>query len=832
MGIWLFRRKSRWKRSRANTTEFDDSRGRAAELPRSQTAPDAVMAVIFPPTLERQGTKKQRAEPNKLRRRPRAYSFSPGRDDSIQVGRSKSTRNKREAGNTLPMTQGGDYRVANKASGGKLNITGLNAADEEIMRRVPTLHNKRDGDHLPRKKSSKKQRRDDPQREAEIRAMSNFVPVRPAAEDWMAGRPMKKESKRVKTGLAFGLRGSKEWEKRSSNISLPAADSIDSALSSDSDYISFRVSALEALAPRPTLRYTAHPRGTPEGTGLVRRSSQQRRATAPIPEATLKAHKRVANLADDLDASDLRELMERDQRRRDRKRQRDQERIEQRLARRAEKQKAADAEAQRQGRDSPPNLERGVLGREPLGLGVDPTSAVVTSSRIRHSHTAEPQEDQEKGNVSQAESLPAPLAAFHRVDSIPLQTPQPAVEPMESVPPLASPRSRSSFLRLKRSKSPLESETRTEHTESLRKGSESSSSRGPLSWASFFRWSNKNKRNSAGPSSFSNTSRDSMQTAQAPTPVTFVPRRLSTGVPKRTMSRFREDLPELPMSPPDSRIQSPEADPIPPIIESSPDTVEAEESPILASLAPGERYDTPVSEQQSLEAMRETPSTFSHPDEPEVSPVPQAMSLASIDSEASWFSGGGMSRKRKSSGIMQQRHGSHSQLARHTPDSERVLEHDNEHEDMSITEDDYMSRLAPAPVHGDRPGWNRKSTGEARPSSDWEEEAAPHWGNVNQQHPTVVHSHAIDKMKSREGLLNTFTEGEGSPDPRKPRIDDSDDGEAAGEGSSGLQRATSINLGKNARRISAGSARLLSITTPRSSVDTRRTSQILKGDGV
>lgn len=821
MGIWLFRRKSRWKRSRANTADFEDSRGRG-ELPRSQTAPDAVMAVIFPPTLERQPTKNKRSEPNKLRRRPRAYSFSPGRDDSIQVGRSKSTRNKRDAGTPLPTTQGASS-----------NNTGLSAADEEIMRRVPTLHNKRDGDHLPRKKSSKKQRRDDPQREAEIKAMSNFVPVRPAAEDWMAGRPMKKESRRVKTGLAFGFRGSKEWEKRSSDISLPAAESIDSGLSTDSDYISFRVSALEALAPRPTLRCTTHPRGTPEGTGLIRRPSQQqqqRKAAAPIPEATLKAHKRVANLADDLDASDLRELMERDQRRRDRKRQRDQERIEQRLARRAEKQKAVDAEAQRQGRDSPPNLERGVLGRESVGLGVDPTSAVVTSSRIRHSHVAEPQDNRNDSPVRRVDAPPAPLAAFHRVDSIPLQTPQPAAQAMETVPPLASPRSRSSFLRLKRSKSPMGSETRTEHTESLRKGSETSSSRGPLSWTSFFRWTHRNRRNSAGPSSFSNTSRDSMQTAQVPTPVTFVPRRLSTGVPKRTMSRFREDLPELPLSPPDSRIQSPEADPIPPILENSPDNIHVDEGPILPPSAPGERFDTPVSEHRSLEAMRETPSTFSHPDEPGVSPEPQAMSLASIDSEASWFSGGGATaKKRKSSGILRQRQGSQSYLPRHTPDSERLEEIDNEHEEMSITEDDYMSRLAPAPFHGERPPWNRKSTGEARPSSDWEEETAPHWGNVNQQHPTVVHSHAVDRMKSREGLLNAFRGDGGSPGPQGVQGDDSDDGGIVGEGSTGLQRATSINLPKNARRISAGSARLLSIGTPRSSFDTRRASQILKG---
>ncbi|KAK0726628.1 hypothetical protein B0T21DRAFT_293491 [Apiosordaria backusii] len=827
---WLFRRKSRWKRAHPNESDVEQSRGRAESglPPRTQTFPDAMTLSAFPSMSERQGIKKQRTEPKKLQRRARTYSFSPGRDDSIQVGRSKSTRNKRGAGASLPTASG----VANDGSGAQFDV-GLGAANREILWRVPTLHNKRDGDHLPRKKSSKKQKREiDHRREAEIKAMSSFVPVRPAAEDWMAGRPMKKESRRIKSGLGF-VRGS-DWEKRnrSSEISLPAPESIDSALSSDSDFMSFRVSALEALAPRPTLRCTTHPRFGSEGTGLVRKASQrqheQRKSPPNIPEATLKAHKRVANLADDLNASDLRELMERDQRRRERKRQLEQEKIEARLARRAEKQRAAEAAAQQQGRESPPNLERGVLGREIPDLGANATSAVVTSTRIRDSQSqlqeAQPElPNNDHDDVINTDSRVPPLAAFHRVDSIPLQTPELNQEPKEEpLPQLASPRSRSSFLhaRLRRSKSPLGSETRTEHTESLKKGSETTSSRGPLSWALFFRWG-KNKRHSAEPSSFSNTSRDSMQTAQIPTPSpNFIPRRVSSGVPKRTMSRFREDLPESPMSPPDSRIQSPEVDVIPPIVETSPDLPQPDEEPDQLPTPPAERYDTPMTDPRSLEDMRDTPSTVNHPDEPAgVSPEPQAMSLASIDSEASWFSGGGIVRKRKSSSVIKR--GSHAQLQRYTPESDsgRLQEHDHANEEMAITEDDYLARLTP--LQSERPGWNRKSTGEARPSSDWEEEA--HWGSVGQQ-PTLVHSHTVGRMKSREGLLNNF--GEEAASIHEAEVVGA---ESPVDDGNGLQRATSINLGKgHARRISAGSARLLSITTPRSSVDGRRTSLTLK----
>jgi hypothetical protein len=696
----------------------------------------------------------------------------------------------------------------------------VDAVRDEMLWRVPTLHSKRDGDHLPRKMSSKKRRKNDQQREAEIKAMSNFVPLRPATEDWMVGRPMKKETRKVKTGFGGGMRGP-DFDRfnRSSDISLPLPESIDSAFSSDSDYISYRVSALEALAPRPTLRYITHPRLGPsarDDAGVVRRPSQQRtRLAEPIPEATLRAHKRVDNLADDLSASDLRELMERDERRRARKIQSEQEKLERRIARRAEKQKGVEAEAAKHGRESPPNLERGILGREDAGLGLDPASAIITPSKIRHSDDQLEERDETGGagdpEAARYDDQLGPLAAFRRIDSNTLQPPE---APSEAKPPqaptLISPASKSSFRRkLSRSKSPQESESRTEQSVPSPFGPEGGTGKGPRSWTSFFRWSNRNKRNSGGPSSFSNTSRDSMQTTPAPTPPgNFIPRHVSSGVPKRTMSRFREDLPELPISPPASRMQSPDAEGIYAIIKTPVGPRNIVEEALPSPLTFRERHDTPISAQASVEAMRQTPSTFSHPDEPGVSPEPP-MSLASIDSEGSWFSGK-RARKRKSSGILG--HAPGLQLPRQTPesDSERCPEHANANDDMDITDDEYLSRLAPP--HGDRPAWNRQSTGEARPSSDWGEEEA-HWGSVSRQ-PTVVRSRAADRVKSSVGMLNSFGE------PTEGTIEhvDQDDNSDGSDGM-GLQRATSIDYGKaHARRISAGSARLLSIS-PRSSVD-------------
>ncbi|KAK0636653.1 hypothetical protein B0T17DRAFT_504079 [Bombardia bombarda] len=801
MAPWPFRRKSRRKRPStlpAVKPGETSSRGRAADthlsLPPNPTRP---AVPISAPSPETQQVKKQRSEPNKLQRRPRTYSFSPDRNDAIKVVRQTG------AGAKRTRDDDGD----NLGSGvGATNI------DDDAFRRAPTLHNKRDGDHLPRKKSSKKRRRDDQQREAEIKAMSNFMPLRPATEDWTAGRPMKKDSKRVRNGIGFGFRGSSrnEWDNdnRSSDISLPLAESIHSSMSSDSEHISFKVSVFEALAPRPTLQYTVHARSGPgsheAGDMPFRRSSQrqQRKLSMPIPEATLRAHKRIDNLADDLNASDLRELMERDNRRRERKQQRIQEKLQRDLARQAEKHIAADREARRQGRESPPNLERGVLGRESFGLGVDPASAVITSSRRRQpsdSPRAMSKRPVENEDITmEDDSQPNPLTAFHRTDSIPLGA-QPIREPEEHLPPLTSPKSRSSFLRSKisRSKSPQES-----HSESLQKGSETSSSRGPLSWTSFFKWGNKNRHSSGGPSSFSNTSRDSMQTTtQLPTPpVNFAPRR--------------------------SRVQSPEADVIPPTPLIPAASVNNNSNHGLGGTmtfvsAQVSTSDTPTSERRSIEAMRQTPSTFGHPDEPPLAtPEPQTISLASIDSEASWLSGR-ISKKRKSSGILQP--APYSQMLQRTSESETEQTGENDtlnlfaNEGSSIiTDDDYLSRFARSKTNP--PGLNRMSTGEeARPSSDEEEEA--HWGSVKGQQPKVIHvAPSVERMKSREGLLKSFgDEGEANNDG-------AGDSPVSGAGDDGVQRATSINLGQgHARRISAGSARLLSIT-PRLSADGARRS--------
>lgn len=679
-------------------------------------------------------------------------------------------------------------------------------SSDNFVTRVPTLHhensrNKRRGQPLPRKKSSKR-RKEDHDREAEIKAMSQFMPVRPATDIWTTGRPMKKDSKRIRTGLA----GS--WDEPSSDVSLPLPGSIRSGMSSDSEQLSWKVSALDALAPRPTLRFATSPvYGPGVSPGLTRSQSTKRKLAdrGSIPEATLRAHKRIDELADDLGASDLRELMERDQRRRERKREREREKVERRLTRQAEKQRAEEAEAIKSGTPPPQNLERGVLGREMVNEANDPASVVITSSRRRSSNDSARRQRGSQAELENRDDSPKPLEEFHRTDSIPLEpstpakAPEPVAEPAQEKTPSRSSSTRIlSFMRpgQSRSKSPKEPSharvyldspspafTKPEYAESGGRTSDSGSSR---PWRSFFRWG-KNRR-SSGPSSFSNTSRDSMLAGPPPAHANYVPRKISSGVPKRTMSRFREDLPELPLSPPDSRVASPEADSLP-----------VEPLPVIPDDDVQMRYDTPTSGHRSHEAMRATPISW-HRDEVQPSPAPQSMSLASIDSEASWLSGR-ISRKRASiRNSLQQ----YAQPAFPRESEDHASDNDN------IAEDEYMNSVVPTHSHP-------KSTGEARPSSDEEEEEhddehEAKWGNVGHT-PTVMHHR--DTMRSREGVLQSF-------DDEKYFEKYSDDEEEDGHSPVQPQRATSISLDKShVRNFSAGSAKLLEIS-PRASGENRR----------
>lgn len=777
-------------------------------------------------------------EPKKLQRDPekRTYSFSPGRNDTIRVPK--------DIHRTHPVPP----IPSDVLKGGKSEIDKSNSGpqNERNWQRVPTLH-KRSAQDLPRRKSSKK-RKEDHDREAEIKAMSASMPTRAATEYGVAGRPMKRESKKMRMGLG------RNFTNPSSDISLPVPESVHSSMSSSSEnHTSYILKGIDLLSPRPTIRYSENP----HNTQLVRGVDSQRSAARRLPdreqisEEVLNANKRIDDLADDLDAGSLRELMERDQRRRERKKLSDQRRTERKIAKKAEKQRLEEVAAARAGNPPPKNMERGVLGREVVGLGIDDAPS---SDGMKSSDDNSRQQEKRPADADIEEPTTTaqnPFNDFHRSASLApteeagspvdeedlmIATAQVARLSRASMSSPSSPRGHargasniSEMMDLSNTCAPVEK------PEPSRKVSGETNIRQHQSWTAFFRRNTKPKRNST-PTSFSNTSRETTPTSQPPTSV-YAPRAsISTGVPKRTMSRFREDLPELPLSPPDSRVQSPEADIVPPIRTGYPEKKGggrgSGENPI--NEASIRRHDTPTSGYRSLEQAsrnrNETPTSGHRSDIP--SPEPSAImsqSLASIDSEGSWLSGRPRASSKHNSALLQPLRDSTSSLHK------RFKEYGESQEELGIAEDEYFSRLTPGPEEEFGKVSKRRASGNPMPSSDEEDGdsvASPggstKWGAVGRQ-PTVVH-HA-SRAKSREVLLNDY-ENDSMSEPRGETPQELFDRKSYGfEGINkplpddpAISRASSVNLSKgHARHISAGSARLLDLK-PRVSGESKRLS--------
>lgn len=772
--------------------------------------------------------------PKKLQRNPdhqRTYSFSPGRIDIIRISPDAHRRN---PVSHLPpgvrVKAATVHPLATNVLPPPLNTQPAMTVDN--CHRVPTLH-KRTAQDLTWRKSSKRRRKEDHDREIEVKAMSAMTPTRPATDSSGSGRPMKKDSKRMRLGLNHNL------QNPSSDISLPTAESMHSSLSSKSnDSTSYVLSVLDMLTPRPTIRHTENPRYLPGASGFGHVATEPRRGRLSerltISKEALRANKRVDDLADDLDAGDLRELMERDQRRREKKKIANQIKMERKLARRLERQEAEQAEAARTGTPPPPNMERGVLGRESVGLGIG-TSAVVTSNKRRGSNASHDgrrrhptevyQRDSElRAHIAQAEPRPSaeregPLVGTSQVGMVSKANVSP--------PPIPKGRTKDTSSISKDVN--VEAVPSTVHAKPEPVGRSSvSPARPPQSWTLIFKRRSKTPRGGSTPSSFSNTSRDSMHrdsttSSNAPAPsIGYTPVKMASNVPKRTKSKFREDLPELPISPPDSRVQSPEADEVPPIRKSPPKTghgsVESD-----AQL----QYETPSARSQPIDAMRlrnEIP-TSGHRSVGTVSPEPatfMSQSLASIDSEGSWLSGRVAGSKRGSSQIVTYplRDSASSLQKKYRGFSESA-------EELGIAEDEYFSRLTPGP--DDQFKIHRHSTqsaGEPVPSSD-DEEGSPRspetkWANVV-RHPTVVHHEA--RAKSREVFVGEYLEGGSSEPAGETPVEANSRSHSSDDDADVLQRATSIDLGQ--RRVSAGSARILDLKAPLSRRSSKKESKTI-----
>lgn len=107
-------------------------------------------------------------------------------------------------------------------------------------------------------------------------------------------------------------------------------------MSDASETYTFKVNAFAAWTPRPIIRCVEPPR-TPVTRSQNISATSIRRDKLAISDDNLQANKRIENLADDLDAGALRELLERDRRRKEKRRLERQASRDRRLRQRAER---------------------------------------------------------------------------------------------------------------------------------------------------------------------------------------------------------------------------------------------------------------------------------------------------------------------------------------------------------------------------------------------------------------------------------------------------------------------------------------------------------------
>jgi len=534
----------------------------------------------------------------------------------------------------------------------------------------------------------------------------------------------------------------------------------------------------------------------------------------PVFEVEGADQKRIDELADSLDAGGLRELMERDKRRRERKREQDRSRLQRKLQKRAERQKEEEARqarteeyvsqsASRIGLELEPSeredaetahAEAGPSGtrqaqrQNPFD---EPSTSVPTSpAGIRNPFEDEKDMDVMLYEGSDQEPEPpipakSPLRKIQTgvvvVDEKPLQA---ALSPPVSPAPRAEDRQSMSQGSL------LNRELTADVAESASQGRASDHSSQRLSsWTTFFTRGTRRKLSSSfhgrsTPSEFSNTSRESFAARKQPpplvTPRTF--RRADSATPQRTMSKFREDLPELPLSPPDSRMQSPEAL-IPPPSRLS-QAIAAADLPIIKAAdyqPPVATTSSPVSPrkktEQEVSMELDVPGTA----RPEMI---LSQSLASVDSEGSWLAGKALNQ---SSGPPQRSKPSQSSLTRPVPGT--------------------FGGAVGVPLS---PKDSMEKEHDVRHDSAQSKEGDGMWHASLGRQPTLIKQ--ASRARSTEGLLNEHAIRDRHDSSTESDEEGQDTGEEEVEAPEPtVLRAKSVEYKGHARHISGGSARLLDI---------------------
>lgn len=743
----------------------------------------------------------------------------------------------------------------------------------------------------PQRRRSSKKRKDDHLREEEIRGMTAPMPI-PKGHGGAGEGLMRRDSKKFR-----GI-------NRDSNVSLPCEGSIHSSMSGIPSQRGWEVAGTGIFSPRPAVRLSGQAQYAMSGSGsgqppLSPLSSDRQKEKAPASRSSDRKRATIGREADDFDASDLRMLLERDQKRRDKRKVEQQEKLDRKLrkegrnransdrrkreAREAEEVKRADEarartveEARARRLMTPPTAVHpalrngGILdGPETVGLAIGgmerdahqepdttaPRHVIPTTAERGTENTgtylnyrpnaAIPQNPFEGSPVgTPLEELDRPLptvpGTFTPSVGTPTEERGPMAGPGQAIPmpppsqtgtpplsPISNPRAMSSVSRLsdlRRVSTPDAMQPPSYPSE--RRTSDPKDGRRAGAWATFFRRGGTNLKKPQGedsPSefSFSNTSRESMarQPQQIPTHLSANPpqitQRRKSGVPVRTQSKFREDLPELPISPPDSRVQSPDLP-----------------NDAAASIAAAQRqHMPPPPKPMNIPGKGEGNIRYSFPDprskERATSPGTQAQamispSLASVDSEGSWLAGGPGKRASTHSALGR----GVGSLSRGNPDFAASYEELGGSRDKDA---EYSQRTKPSnwgeeaargsDEHSNLPDADEKNAHRDASIQTLSEPLQVH--ESVRRKPTLIHNRN-PRIKSREGLLLSNYDAanlEGETASLHGGSDEEDDEEEEEQypRESRVEKARSVNYGKgHARQMSAGSAKLLDVGGPSS----------------
>jgi hypothetical protein len=746
-----------------------------------------------------------------------------------------------------------------------MSQTSIGPEEFTALPQAPTLLARRPGydPTLHRRKSSKR-KAEDYAREREVRAMSSPLQGLRRPITYSGSGPLRRDTKQIPGDL------NRRLQRPTSEVSLPLPETI---LESEdlSNQASFKIGFLAALSPRPTLTYVSDPRPSAgKQPARVKPSIEQ-----AIQEEDPSSRKRINELADELDAGGLRELMERDRKRREKKKEADRARLERKLQRKADRQREEELRGRRLNDPSDNMMAFSPQHRQGTGRGLFAVEAETSQSATASTPPStkhkqgdpfadprsppsrpvqpirNPFEDEKDIDITQdafgegGEEPPVPVKS-------PLRTVSPTQVRGEQVPPHSatisppiSPVQRPTDRQSLSQTSGIGRELTPEIAEqgSLDRRASDQSGQQLSSWTSFFRRGGRRKtstteRGRSTPSEFSNTSRESFAARKQQPPPVVVPRSFrrsdASSIPQRTMSKFREDLPELPISPPDSRVQSPEA-------MTGPQTGQSSRQP-RHSLS-GTLDNRSLATSSSNAALDRATAETHHAQGIDIETaegavaVPISQSLASVDSEGSWLSG---RPPKRLSGPM-----SHPLRQSQSSIPPQSMPGSFEPEDDDLADDEYLNRLTPGP------GGHRDSVTSAdrRASSNvidlererqegpvpevpqipasqgWDET----WHTGIARQPTVVRQ--ATRAKSTEGLLNEAGRDMPGTSRRASTEGEDDEGESNVPGEAPgaeiqeatLLRARSVDY-KNkghARHMSAGSARLLDIR--RSSIQSEST---------